>query len=1483
MEKIDNLILSLAEKNILLGVSEGELVVNAPKGALTAELIGMIRQHKEALIAFLSVHTAAAQNVGSIPVTPEQECYELSPAQRRFWMLSQLEDGNRAYNIIRQYVFEGALNAEALEGAFNRTIRRHEILRTVFRKDTQEEIKQFILQPDSAGFKISCHDLSKEQDPATAAQHLVNADSHYAFDLAVWPLLHASLLRMSDNQWIFSCVMHHIIGDAWSIEILVRELIACYNAAVTGEDDSLAPLRIQYRDYAAWLQQQLSGEKWLYHHNYWSRQLKGELPVLQLPSGRRRPPVKTFNGSVIHSSIAQATADALKIQLQERNASLFMGLLTAVNILLYRYSGQHDIIIGTPVAGREHIDLQGQIGIYLNTLALRSRFDGKDNFGQILSHIRQVTLDAYEHQLYPFDELVAGLDLRRDPGHSPLFDVMVDLHNTAGVADNSNLQDLGNLRVSPYNETEKGMSKFDLTFFFTETDRGLLMDLEYNTDVYTESMAQQMARHFGQLLAAALAHPDKPVSTLDYLDHAEKQLLLQAAADVPEFPSGKTVTALFDDQVREKPNHIALLSEGRSITFRHLASQSDKLAHYLGTRYETKSGDIIGILLDRSDNLVIALLAVLKAGAAYVIIDPVYPAAKKAHMMSDAGMKVLITQTDHRADFKDYGGNIFSIDVQLDILNEPAEKFTATGKPEDIACISYTSVNGQLVGVMVSHRALVEACYSILTDTNIRSCTTFGLMSSVAEAPGMTALYIALLSGETLHMFSAAEAADMTTIRAANDNNIPIPKPEHCLIFSGALPTSDITSRIDAPLVYSLYAHQEIPLGKLLTVINERHVVPPQAGAIVRILDQHQNLLPAEVPGEIYIGGTGLADGYHHHPQLTAERFVQDPFLPSSRLFRTNDAGFRQADGTVVVLGSMDREALPQYDEQLAETADAYIPPRNQVEEEIARIWKEVLNVERVSVKDNFFSSGGHSINAIKFFSRIGKIFKVNYKLDSLFDRPVLEEIAGEIATLLAREEDAKEPDVIAPLPASDAGYPLSSSQQRLWVMSQLEEGSTGYNTSGAFRLEGELDMNAVKKTLNALIERHEILRTVFREDQDSMIRQWVLPPEEIPFRQGLHDLRHIHEQDDTLNNLIYRICNEPFDLTTGPLLRAHLFHLAEGQWVFLYVMHHIISDGASMGVLITEFLQLYNHLVKGQDSPLKPLRFHYKDYAGWQQQQLEGTSINQHRDYWMNRFRNGIPLMDLSRKMRPAFFSYKGKQHTFFIDAVTTKKLAEITRAANGTTFMSLLLFVKLLVHKYTGERTIMTGASFNNRDQQELENQIGLYLNNLPLVTGITDNMSLTELYAAVKDTVLGAMQHQVYPLDQLMNDIGYRTDKSRPGLFNILVEWQTHVEEIKEQEMEGLTVKPFTQERNVSIFDISFDFQQAEDEIFAAITYNTDLFDERDILLLKKRLLQLIANVTASYNGDIRIDQLDYKLETEKVLALDGLHNADTQEAF
>ncbi len=630
--------------------------------------------------------------------------YPLSHAQRRLWILDQIEERNIAYNMPGAFLLKGHINQEAFENAFSELILRHESLRTSFVTEDGEP-RQKIL--DISAPVVCFTDLTSETRSEEKARELAREHAITPFDLEKAPLVRVSLLALSKTKHVMLFNMHHIISDGWSVGILVRELCFLYNALREGEKNPLSPLRIHYKDYAAWQNRLLESEAIEPHRNYWLEKLSGEMPVLNLPTDYPRPSVQTFNGKTLSFSLHSDQTEKLHALSNEKGVSLFMLLLAAVKVLLFRYTGQEDIIVGIPVAGRNHADIEDQIGFYVNTLVLRDQVRNDADFDALLRQVRETATEAYDHQIYPFDKLIEELEVHRDVGRSPLFDVMVALQ------DNYITQfSMDGLEIELFLQNYS-VSKFDLTFHFTDADENLGIAIEYNTDIFTENRIRRMVSHFRKLADSILRDPNQQIHQLDILPEEEQnQLLYQFNNTDAEYPRDKTIPDLFEEQAEKRADRVAVVFGNIRLTYRELNKRANCLGRYLREACDVKPDERIAVILDRTDWMISSLLGILKAGGAYVPIDPAYPHERIRYILDDSACRVIITEAKYEKLVSDHlteqETDRMIVDVHA-VKAEEASDLSVLTTPDNAAYVIYTSGStGQPKGCVITHRNVVR-------------------------------------------------------------------------------------------------------------------------------------------------------------------------------------------------------------------------------------------------------------------------------------------------------------------------------------------------------------------------------------------------------------------------------------------------------------------------------------------------------------------------------------------------------------------------------------------------------------------------------------------------------------------------------------------------------------------------------------------------------------------------------------------------------
>jgi amino acid adenylation domain-containing protein len=1575
----------LKDQDARLSLEAGVLKLNISTGKLTDEISHLVKIHNDELIDLLN----QKNRIVGISNVSTNINYSLSSAQRRLWVLSQFEEGNVAYNMPANIVLDGSYDVKSFKRSVEAVIDRHEILRTVFKEDDKGEVRQWIMSRDALGFKIDYHDYSDDEEKEKRIATYIQSESVKAFDLSRGPLIRTALLRLSEDQYVFYYNMHHIISDGWSMEVLAKDIDAYYEFFTRNKPLILPGLRIQYKDYAAWQLAQIETDHFKEHKNYWLDKLSGELPVFELPTTKKRPLLKTNSGQTLTTYINKSVTRNLKTYCYDRNGTLFMGLVASLNVLFYRYTYGEEFIIGTPIAGREHADLENQIGFYVNTLALRTKVKGEESFDELFGKVKQNTLDAYTHQMYPFDRLVEDLNLKRDTSRSALFDVLVVLQNQT---ENKKI-DISADSTSKIKELTSSTSKFDITFTFQEQGDYLLFGVEYNTDIYEELLMRQFIEHYKLILGSLLDSPTSKVGTVNYLGEDEKKRVLIEFNDTAFDYKPETVMELFEFQVSKTPDAVAVIVEEETFTYKEINDRSNQLANYLRERYGVSAKDNVGVMLERSCESVIAMIGVMKSGACYVPIDYKYPEERIGYILKDAGIELMVTQKS--ISDRSFMAGKKLIDIEEGELKEQSTKNPkAVNTPGEGSFVIYTSGStGNPKGVVQTHRMMTNLIQWDIHHSGIKTGLRHLQYASFSFDASLHDIYFALSSGGSVYVVNDQNRMDYGLLKKEilNKKLEVLSFPYSAL--SAFLNQNDPESFAGHTIKYIVSTAEQLyvngPLQRFLELNpevelhnhygpSESHVVTshsmslrrnnivyrsslgkPISNTDIYILDGNLNPVPVLVRGELYIGGKNLANGYLNKLELTLEKFIENPFRKGELMYKTGDLGRWQSDCTIEFIGRNDgqvkvrgyrielseielalqmigkvkesvvilkgdengeknlvsyvvseeelnssdlRNALakhlpeymiPSYFVQLEElpltsngkidkkslpdplgrsmsSGTAYVAPGNETEQKLVEIWQDLLGREQIGIKDNFFELGGHSLKATRLVSMIYKVLEVKLGLKEIFLYPVLEEQA-----LLIRRSSFTSYKEIEKV-AISVSYPLSSAQQRLWVLSQFEGGSVAYNMPAHLLLDGSYDIESFKRSVEAVIDRHEILRTVFKEDERGEVRQWILSREELGFKIDYHDYSGDAEKEKRIEEYIERESLRAFDLSSGPLVRTGLLQLSSDQYVFYYNMHHIISDGWSMEVLARDVVAYYESFKENTALPLSELRIQYKDYAAWQLAQRETDHFKEHQKYWLDKFKGELPVLDLySRKQRPKIKTYNGHRLSTYIGLETTFKLKKYSQDKGGTLFMSLIAAFNILVYRYSLQNDIIIGTPIAGREHADLENQIGFYINTLALRNNVEEADDFHSLFEKVKQSTLDAYTHQMYPFDRLVEELDIQRDASRSALFDVMLALQNNDEnDNRIQINKSKSEIVYDYGRAINKFDLDIIFQEQGGDLSLQMVYNTDVYEREMVETLINHYKQLLSALLE--NPQEKISQIDYLSEKEKEKLLYTFNN-------
>ncbi len=906
--------------------------------------IARLSPEKRALLALQLMKKSASvpheQEITPLPRNDGTVSFPLSFSQQRLWFLDRFQPDSPLYNIPSATRLRGSLDVAALQTSLGEIVKRHESLRTTFASVDDQPV-QIIAQ--TMNLLLPVTDLSElpESERETRAQRLVAEEAGRPFDLAQGPLLRTGLLRLGEDEHILLLTVHHIISDGWSMGVLFRELKTLYAGYINEQPALLAALPVQYADFAGWQRAWLQGEALEKQLAYWRRQLVGDLPVLELQTDRPRPAVLTYNGDMLSVTLGQPLTAAIKAVSRREGCTLFMTLLAAFQVLLHRYTGQDDILIGTPIAGRGRSEIEGLIGFFINTLVLRTDLSGDPTFKDLLGRVREVALAAYTHQDLPFEKLVEELQPERNMSHAPLFQVMLALHNTPPQA-----LELAGLEPGPL-RIERRTAKFDISLDVVEVAHGLRMQFEYNTDLFDPATIARMQQSFQTLLEGIAMDPERRISILPLLSVADcHQQLVEWNEVYANCPHDRYVHQLFEAQVEQTPEAIALAFKDLQLSYRELNQRANQLAHHLrslGVGPEI----LVAVCIRRSLEMVVALLAILKAGGVYVPLDPDYPRDRLVFMLEDIDSPVIIVESSIEERLPEHHARCVFIDRpemfgQCPVTN-PATNLTL----ENLAYVIYTSGStGTPKGVTVPHQALAGHCIDCRMQYELGPSDRVLQFASFSFDASLEQILTTLVSGAMLVVRGNEILSPRQFYHTIAESKLTVidipPSYWHQLALAGIdavlagnslrlvivggeemLPNTLqlwLRSSLRDVRLLNAYGPTEATITALTFEMPPRYkedasvlripIGRPCGGRKIYILDSHRQPVPIGVAGELHIGGARLARGYLNRPELTAEKFIRDPFSadPDARAYKTGDLARYLPDGNIEFLGRLDQQ-----------------------------------------------------------------------------------------------------------------------------------------------------------------------------------------------------------------------------------------------------------------------------------------------------------------------------------------------------------------------------------------------------------------------------------------------------------------------------------------------------------------------------------------------------------------------------------------------
>ena len=1505
--------------------------------------------------------TQILEDIADATNLPADEGYRLSPQQHRLWLLQQVEDGTtlRAQCVL---LINGKLDTAILKAAVDTVVRRHSILRTCFR--FAPELKMIEVGDDCVCWNAD-QDLSAEEPERQKIEleRLIGEFSRQPFDSESGPLVRLSLITTSSFEHRLLIALSALCADGVTLRVLAAEISRAYAACLRNEE--LSETSMQYAVISEWLNAFLESDESEVGREYWRNRNISGTPIIRHPFERKSTESGSFDPQVLSIDIRRDILDRLGAL--SSATPLAECLLACWQILLWRHTGQSDVVVAREFDGRTESDLETVIGPLAKFLPVRNNIQANQPFSEFLKRMYEASQEAESWQ-----EVFAG-EPRGPAAYGFAYDEEPEAHHECGLT----------FRVErSYTCTDY----FKLKLVCRREADVLRAEFHYDGRYFDIDGVSYIARQFQTLLASVANNPEEAAGKLSLLSEEERQRQLVEWNDTStEFPASVGVHRLFESRAAATPLSVALSEDNLQLSYGELNQRANQLARYL-RRLGVGLEDRVGICLPRSMEMVVAMLGVLKAGAAYVPLDPQYPLERLALMLEDAQAVAILTSEEQANSLPSQWAQVVMVDSDREEIEKESGADISAAELEHrevvgdgLAYIIYTSGStGTPKGVAVTHRGITR----LVRETSYASFgadEVFLQLASASFDASTFEIWGALLNGARLAIMPDGQAS-LAEIGAAL---------RQYQVTTLWLTAGLFHQMVDEQLEALLGLRQLLAGGDVLAVLQVRrfleaaggksrlingygptenttftccHVmaepranwssVPigrPISNTQVYVLDEELQPAPVGVSGELCIGGAGLAREYWRRPEQTAERFVPNPFGPEAggRLYRTGDLvrylsdgniefigrrdeqvklrGFRIELGeiesvlgahtsvrecVVVVIGEADhkrlvayvvgaeavdgsvlraylKDSLPEYmvpsafvtleeipltpngkvdrkalpePEWVAEASSGFVAARTLVEEVLTGIWEQVLDVERVGVHDNFFELGGHSLLATQVISRVRESFSVELPLRVIFESPTIAESAAIVEVAMRTDGAASEaePPPLKPVSREEL-LPLSFAQLRLWFFDQLEPGNSFYNIFTALRLTGCLDEVALEKTLSEILRRHETLRTTFSMVEGRPVQ--VISPAatvQIP----IVDLRGLAESEAQL--LVQEHAREeaqrPFDLAGGLMIRACLLRLADEEHVLLFTMHHIASDGWSIGVLVREVVTLYDAYSNSKPSPLPELALQYADFAQWQREWLQDTVLDSQLSYWKKQLADSQQsVLELpTDRPRPLVQTFRGATHSWSLSKTLTEQLEALSRREGVTLYMTLLAAYVTLLYRYSGQDDILIGTPIANRNRAETEPLIGFFVNTLVLRTNVSGNPTFRELLKQVREVSLEGYLHQDLPFEKLVDELQPERSLSHHPLFQVMFIFNNAP--MPELKLPGLTMSGMDFHSGISKFDTTLIMMNSESGLRGVWEYNLDLFDtataERMVGHFNAILESIVADTESQPLDDITV---------------------------
>lgn len=1482
----------------------------------------------------------------------EKNFYDLTNPQKSIWYTEQFYQGSCVNNLCGTVFIDQIVNFDILKKSIYQFVKENDSFRLQLQYDENGVIKQSFKNFEP--FAIEFLDLKDEQEVVNLENDMVDIP----FSMLNSNFHHFTMFRLPDGRGGFVLVAHHLICDACTAGLLASKVINIYSAFLKDEVSPEVPT--SYTNYIASEKEYLVSSKFDKDKDYWNSVFETIPEIGIIPSVKQeitnscKATRKTF--ILDKEKVEKINAFCSKNKISSFN--FFMALYA---IYISRVANLDDFVLGTPILNRSSFVEKNTPGMFISTVPFRFTLDNSISFIDFAKKIAFDSLGMFRHQKYPYQNILEDIR-RKNPSQPNLYDILISYQNTRTNRNNAEV---------PYSVKwtfNHNVADSMQIHLFDMNDEGLLnISYDYRLDKYDEKDICSIHNRICFMIEQVLNSSDLLIQDIEIVTNSEKEKLLNEFNNTfLEYDKSKTVVDFFEEQVKKTPDNVALVFQEQTLTYKQLNEKVNSLAYYL-RKHEISSNCIVGVMLNRSFEMMVSILAVLKAGAAYIPIDPEYPEERISYMLSNSKSPILLSQKHLEDKIKNIsfeGDVIFSDFSNNEIYSLSTSNFKHYIKPDDLSYVIYTSGStGKPKGVTLTHKNLSNFISSMFDKiAYLKDGISHSIVSITTVSFDIFAFETLVSLCRGLKLFITNESEQKITLKLERlllNNKIEIIQStpsimnfhlenasmngfsnlKYVMLAGEQLPKQLVDKMKSVSpncIVYNGYGPSETTIFstvKDVTNLENITIGEPIANTQIYILDKNLNLLPSETIGEIYIAGDGVGKGYLYRDDLTKERYLPNPFSKNSVMYKTGDLGLWLSNGSIECKGRADNQVklrglrielgeieekinsfnldfdiksaviiknldgkdslnafissskpidindlekyllnyLPTYMipnsftilEKLPFTPNGKIDrkalnnyeinhsrvvkirkPENETQQIILSTISKLINNDNIGITDSFFNIGLDSLCIINLSTNLSKQFKIELTVRDIYNNATIEKLA-----LLVKKLQKEDFDLSIPKLEEKPFYHVSSAQKRVYYTSKMSgEDSILYNMPGAIVFENKPNVQKLNDCFKFLIDRHSSLRTYF-EIIDGEVFQKVEP--NVSFKI---------DEENVVNKTIDEVINDfvkPFNLEKAPLFRVKIAYLKDST-LLLFDMHHIISDGLSLSILTNELCKLYN------GKTLSDISAQYVDYAEWEYKNLKDDILHDSKDFWINQFKDDIPVLNMPTDfVRPAIQCFEGAKVYKVINTSLASKLNSLAKKLDVSNYMLLLACYYVLLYKYTNQEDIVVGSPVTSRNREELLNMIGMFVNTLPLKNHIDSSMSFSEFLKNIKTNCTESLSNQVFPFDELVNNLNITRDTSRSPLFDTMFTYQN--DGFATLNFGEIKTKYYIPDTKIAKFDLSLEVVPTDDEFKLNFEYATSLFKKDTIERFSDCFIHILEEVVDNYN--LKISDIDILCDKDR----------------